>query len=87
MNMNRGHQNRMPEHRAAIKAWFDAVISNGGIDRMQDIHVDAIDKAWKQKGTWVAAALESFGLALNVRNESGYEDSLSGVVPKNRTVG
>lgn len=54
-------------HRAVITSWIDSNI-DGGIDRLNDLHVDQIDTAWISKRSWTAAALESFELAVDIRN-------------------
>jgi len=56
-------------HKKRIQSWFDTVIHDGGIDRFDELHVDVIDKARKSKKSWISAALESFEIALEVREE------------------
>jgi hypothetical protein len=62
-------------HKKRIQSWFDAVIHDGGIDRFDELHVDVIDRTRKSKKSWISAALESFEIALEVRDEdvSGQE--------------
>jgi hypothetical protein len=62
-------------HKKRIQSWFDAVIHDGGIDRLDELHVDVIDRTRKSKKSWISAALESFEIALDVRDEdvSGQE--------------
>jgi hypothetical protein len=62
-------------HKKRIQKWFDAVTHDGGIDRFDELHVDDIDRTRKSKKSWISAALESFELALEVRDEdvSGQE--------------
>ena len=36
-----------------------AVVSHGGLDRYDDLHVDQIDPNWKARAFWVSAGLES----------------------------
>jgi len=62
------YENSKDRHRAVIKSWFEAVIHDGGIDRLDDLHIDAIDEAWKNKDTWISSSLESFEIALDVRD-------------------
>ena len=54
--------------RAVIQSWFDSVTVRGGIDRYDDLHVDQIDSAWKPRSKWIASALDSFQMALEIRN-------------------
>ena len=75
--MNGVVQRRKTRHRAAIKSWFDGVSTDGGIERLDHLHIGSVDKAWKPKAAWIPAALESFELAVAVRDEGGHSDSLS----------
>jgi len=74
--MNKVSPKEINRHRAKIMKWFDAVIHDGGIDRYDHLHVDYIDKAWKSRRTWISAALESFELALKIRDDSAREQPL-----------
>jgi hypothetical protein len=56
------------KHRAVIQSWFDSVINDGGIDRYDHLHIDQIDSEWNPRSTWLASSLESFKVALEVRN-------------------
>jgi hypothetical protein len=56
------------EHRAIIESWFDAVCHDGGIDRFDDLHVDRVDETWKSRNAWFSSALESFEIALELRD-------------------
>jgi predicted RNase H-like nuclease len=56
-------------HKKRIQSWFNAVIHDGGIERFDELHVDVIDGTRKTKKSWIPAALESFELALEVRDE------------------
>jgi hypothetical protein len=61
------------EREATIRQWMLATISNGGIQRLDDLHVDAIDESWKERNNWVSAGLTAYGLALRVRHELGLD--------------
>lgn len=59
------------KHKSIIQSWFDSVIKDGGIDRYDDLHVDQIDAAWNAECYWITAALESFKIAVEIRNAHG----------------
>jgi hypothetical protein len=40
-----------------------ATISNGGIERLDDLHVDEIDENWKQRTNWIPASIRANGRA------------------------
>ena len=48
-----------------------ATISNGGIDRLDDLHVDAIDENWKQRISWISASIRAYELAVNLQSNLG----------------
>jgi hypothetical protein len=50
-----------------------ATISNGGIKRLDDLHVDAIDESWKEPTNWVSGGLIAYGIALRIRRELGLD--------------
>jgi hypothetical protein len=56
-------------HKKRIQSWFDAVTHDGGIERFDELHVDVIDRTRKTKKSWISSALESFELAMEVRDE------------------
>lgn len=45
-----------------------SVASDSGIERYDDLHVDQVDPAWRERSYWVAAALEAFELAVILRD-------------------
>jgi hypothetical protein len=61
------------EREPTIRRWMLATISDGGLQRLDDLHVDRIDESWKDKTTWVSAGLVAYGLALRVRAELGLD--------------
>lgn len=60
--------NSRKDHEEAIRAWMNAVTADGGIDRYDDLHVDRIDADWKVRNSWVSAGLESFEIAVSIRD-------------------
>jgi hypothetical protein len=50
-----------------------ATVSNGGIERLDDLHVNVIDDGWNERTIWVAAGLIAYGLALRIRCELGLD--------------
>jgi len=44
------------------------IIRDGGVVRMDDLHVDKIDEAWKPRECWVQSGLEAFRIALMLRD-------------------
>ena len=47
-----------------IEAWINAIVHDGGIDRYDDLHIDQIDKSWKDPQVWFDAGLEAIRLAV-----------------------
>jgi hypothetical protein len=51
-----------------IEEWMTTIIRDGGVVRMDDLHVDNIDEAWKPRECWVQSGLEAFRIALMLRD-------------------
>jgi hypothetical protein len=58
----------MSEPQSVIQEWMQETVSNGGIERYDDLHIDQIDAAWKPRDKWLQGAFESFELALRLRD-------------------
>ena len=54
-------------HERAIAAWMDTILRDGGIDRYDDLHVDQIDPKWSDRAAWLNAGLESYKIAISLR--------------------
>jgi hypothetical protein len=55
-------------HRAIIQSWFCSLIDCTAPGLYADLHVDQIDPVWKPRSAWISSALESFEIALEVRD-------------------
>jgi len=56
-------------HKARVRSWIEATVSDGGIERMDELHIDAIDEHWKEQSTWISSALGAYRSALQIRDE------------------
>jgi hypothetical protein len=61
------------ERETTIRRWMLATVSDGGIERLDDLHVDDIDVSWKDPTSWVSAGLIAYRLALGIRRELGLD--------------
>ena len=61
------------DRETAIRRWMLATVSGGGIERLDNFHVDDIDAAWKDPASWVSAGLTAYGLAWGIRRELGLD--------------
>jgi hypothetical protein len=59
------------QRETKIRQWILATVSNGGIERLDDLHVDDIDEDWQERKTWVAAGLTAYRTAVRIRSELG----------------
>jgi hypothetical protein len=57
------------ERESTIRRWMLATVSDGGIERLDDLHVDVIDGSWKDPTSWVSGGLVAYRLALGIRRE------------------
>jgi hypothetical protein len=67
-------QNKNMDHVITIETWRSGCVQNGGIERHEELHVDRINGAWRAPGVWIAASLETLGLATSIRDSAGYRD-------------
>jgi hypothetical protein len=51
-----------------IESWMLTIVQDGGVARLDDLHIDQIDEQWKPRETWIHGGLEAFRLALKVRD-------------------
>ena len=56
------------KRKTKIQSWFNTVVQEGERGRTHELHVDQIDKIWEGQRTWISAALESFDIALRIRD-------------------
>ncbi len=59
---------REQTRESCIETWMLTIIGDGGVVRMDDLHVDKIDEAWKPRECWVQSGLEAFRIALMLRD-------------------
>ena len=57
------------DREAIIRRWMLEIVSDGGIERFDHLHVDDIDAGWKDPTSWVSGGLTAYGLALEMRRE------------------
>jgi hypothetical protein len=57
----------------AIRDWMLATVSNGGIERLDDLHVNDIYEHWKARSSWIAAGLTAYASAVRLRRELGLD--------------
>lgn len=63
-------------YESTIEEWFRAVVEDGGIERLDDLHIDQIDDVWRPSSEWIAGALQSFEAAIKIRNAIVSDGSL-----------
>jgi hypothetical protein len=65
-------------HRiAVIKKWMLSTISDGGVGRYDDLHIDQIDKNWKDRSEWLNAGLAAYRLAIDLRDQHQLDFTVS----------
>jgi hypothetical protein len=57
------------DERSRIEQWMLAIISDGGVDRFDDLHIDQLNPRWGDKNRWIEGGVEAFRTALSVRNQ------------------
>ena len=56
--------------REVIEKWMLTINDDGGVRRLDDLHIDRIDAAWEHPDRWVEGGLEALRLALVVRDRN-----------------
>ena len=64
-------------HNTKIREWMLATISDGGIDRLDHLHVDTIDENWKQRISWISASIRAYELAVSMQSNLGLSVKVS----------
>jgi len=57
-------------HEDPVEKWMLAVIDDGGIERLDDLHIDEIDSRWKNRDNWFEGGLEALRVAKSVRDRN-----------------
>jgi len=57
-------------HEDAVHSWMTAISQDGGVGRLDDLHIDRIDHAWKTRELWIAGGLEAFRIATALRDKN-----------------
>src|SRR5438270_11420361 len=61
------YRNSIAKWEVIIESWMRTIIRDGGVERYDHLHIDRIDSRWKDRNTWISAALNVYDLALNLR--------------------
>src|SRR5271163_801229 len=63
--------------RAAIEDWMRMVLATGGIERFDDLHIDRIDPAWKDRQSWLDGSSKAISLAKELKTGIAPEKTLA----------
>jgi hypothetical protein len=66
--MDGNFRNNKQKHEEIIESWMRTSISDGGVSRFDDLHIDRIDHEWKSQNLWIPAAFHVHDLAVNIRD-------------------
>jgi len=67
MNDQQSDANKERGTRAAIEDWMRMVLATGGIERFDDLHIDDIDGAWKDRESWLDGSSKAITLAKELK--------------------
>ncbi|HEY6446712.1 MAG TPA: hypothetical protein VIY53_09655 [Acidobacteriaceae bacterium] len=56
------------DQERVIEQWMMQVSQNGGVERYDHLHIDAIDPLWKTRGLWAEASLWAFEEGIAIRD-------------------
>ena len=55
----------------AIEKWMLTIVDDGGVGRLDDLHIDKIDPVWERRAQWIEGGLEAFRVARVLRDRDG----------------
>jgi hypothetical protein len=59
----------MNDERGRVEHWMLSIVSDGGVGRFDDLHIDKINPRWEDRNRWIEGGLEAFRTALSVRDQ------------------
>lgn len=59
-----------PTREETIEKWMLTIVDDGGVRRLDDLHIDKIDPAWKHRAHWIEGGLEAFRVAKILRDRN-----------------
>jgi hypothetical protein len=68
MDGNSHRNNARRRQREIIERWMLSNIENRGFERYDELHIDRIDKKWKNRSTWLDGGLQALQLGVEVRD-------------------
>jgi|HubBroStandDraft_5_1064220.scaffolds.fasta_scaffold49800_2 hypothetical protein len=74
------------DRKTIIRRWMLEIVSDGGIERFNHLHLGDIDARWKDPTSWVSAGLTAYGLALEMQRELDLDVTIAlsfGLVDRN----
>ena len=55
-----------------VERWMRSLLSDGGLQRYDDLHIGEIDEGWKPRENWIRGGIEARGVAVEVRNRNAF---------------
>jgi hypothetical protein len=62
--------------RSVVENWMRMVLATGGIERFDDLHIDQIDPAWRDRESWVEGCSNALTLARELKETIAPEKTL-----------
>jgi hypothetical protein len=62
-------ESRMSQRDHIVEKWMLTIVKDGGIGRLDELHIDRIDDSWKTKDLWLAGGLEAYQIAVRLRDK------------------
>ncbi len=62
-----------PDHRKreeTIAKWMLSIVNNGGVRRLDDLHINRIDSVWHERTLWVEGGIAAFRIARVLRDRN-----------------
>lgn len=83
--MDGQYHNQKEQYVKFLQTWINKVIQDKLWNKFIDIHIDDIDKDFKEKDTWLKGSLFLYNCILNIIDKTNYDVSL--VIPLSCVLG
>jgi hypothetical protein len=76
--MSEEHREKTSNARGiVIEEWMRMVLATGGIERFDDLHIDQIDPAWRDRDSWLKGSADALNLAQQLKKSIAAEKTLA----------
>jgi len=53
-----------------VEQWMSTIVGDGGVRRLDDLHIDQINPEWRDRNQWIQGGLKAFRIGVDIRNRN-----------------